>query len=139
MKSIATSQESTGRQIEGTRSLVAAIAADLRKRYGGHGRLDEAGAERHLGIIVAQARRQAAKADVAAPDGSGCMTGILPGRGAIGRRGAGARGSRRATTSGAGVRTALVSRVRREIADGSYETVEKLEAALCGLAGELGV
>ena len=112
-----------GRQVAGTRRLVAAIARDLRQLYGRNGRLDEAGAERHLRFIVAQARKDAAK-----PEGRnlppGMSAGIEPAR---------TPGARRT------MRTGLIARVRSQIVKGSYESEERVEAALCGLADELGV
>lgn len=112
-----------GRQVAGTRRLAAAIARDLRQLYGRNGRLDEAGAERHLRFIVAQAKKDAAK-----PEGRnippGMSAGIEPSR---------TPGARRT------VRTDPVARVRRQIVDGSCESEERVEAALCGLADELGV
>ena len=111
MTTLAQPAARSGRQLAGTRRLAAAIARDLRRLYASNGRLDEAGADRHLRFIVAQARRDAAKPE----------------------------GLARSPGASMKVRTGLIARVRRQIADGSYESEETVEAALCGLADELGV
>ena len=49
-----------------------------------------------------------------------------------------AAGEAAAEAAEGGIRADLVARVRSEIASGSYETPEKLDAALDGLLNELG-
>ncbi len=111
-----------GRQVAGTRRLAAAIARDLQRLYGRDGGLDEAGADRHLRFIVAQAKKDAAKAVDA--DLLSCTAGDT---------------ALLAAAARPKFRAGLVARVRRQIAVDSYECVQKLEGALCGLADELGV
>ena len=47
------------------------------------------------------------------------------------------KGKTEVLTPSAGIRQDLVERVRREIAEGTYETPEKWEAALDRLAGDV--
>jgi hypothetical protein len=138
------------RQTDGMRRLVSVIAEDLRRLYDRDGRMDQAGAERHLRFIVAQARKEAAK-----PGGVGLdsmrpspVAGTAVSAGAPGRAAPvpggraqhlGRSVARQMRDPLAAVRVGLVARVRRQIAEGSYESEERLEAALCGLADELGI
>lgn len=132
---------------ETTSGLVSAIAADVWRLYGENGMLNWAGARRHLDFIVRQARKEVARSTSAGTPGTivRSQPAGVPGRTALSVRGK--PRARRATRGAAQPvlgtvrepRSWLIAKIRRQIADNSYDSEAKLEAAVCGLADELDI